>query len=157
MQFHSTVLFVKDISASKQFYTDIMQLKIEHDFDGNIIFEGGLSIWKVGNNHTIRKQLPIEGDTTRFELYFESDSLDKTVSVLKDNNVSFFHGVHEEPWGQKTIRFFDPDNNLVEVGEPMPVFVQNMANAGKSAEAISEQSGIALEVVKNILEKTGHA
>ncbi|RKX68718.1 hypothetical protein DRP43_05215, partial [candidate division TA06 bacterium] len=45
---------------------------------------------------------------------------------IKSKNIEFLHEIHEEPWGQRTIRFFDPDNHLIEIGEPLPIFIKNM-------------------------------
>ena len=37
LNFHSTVLFVKDIEVSKQFYCNILSQEIDSDFGNNII------------------------------------------------------------------------------------------------------------------------
>jgi uncharacterized membrane protein (UPF0127 family) len=33
--------------------------------------------------------------------------------------VKFIHELREQPWKQKIIRIYDPDNNILEIGEPM--------------------------------------
>jgi len=85
-------------------------------------------------------------------LYFESESLDETERKLEELDVSFFHGIHEEPWGQRTLRFFDPDGNLIEVGEPLPVFITNLIKAGMSPEEVSAKTGVAIETIRSIPE-----
>lgn len=153
MIYHSTVLFVADIAIAKDFYCTVMKLEIEHDFGKNIIFLGGLSIWEIGDDHAIKTDLNTEKGKTRFELYFETENLSETERLLNERNVSFFHGIHEEPWGQRTLRFFDPDGNLVEVGEPLHVFVSNLSARGLAYTAIHEKTGVSMETIRQILQK----
>lgn len=32
--------------------------------------------------------------------------------------IQYVNHLTEHPWGQKTVRFYDPDGNLIEVGTP---------------------------------------
>lgn len=154
MKLNSTVLFVSDISVSKKFYCDILKLQIEHDFGKNIIYSNGLAIWEIHPEHKISKQLNTREQTNRFELYFESENLEILVKNFDSQNVKFLHEIHEEPWGQRTIRFFDPDNHLIEIGEPLHVFVINLKNNGLSPQQISRKTGINLKTVDKILSNS---
>ncbi|WP_461636655.1 VOC family protein [Labilibaculum euxinus] len=151
MKFHSSVLFVKDIEISKDFYIRVLNQEIEHDFGKNVIFKSGLTIWEPAPNHIIEKELNTKGDLNRFELYFETELLEEFCERLKMKKTVFLHEIHEESWGQRSIRFFDPDNHLIEVGEPMEVFVMNMKNEGLSIKQIARKSGIPLETVETII------
>jgi len=151
MKLHSIVLFVKDIEKSKEFYTKILNHSIVHDFGNNVILSGGISIWQIQQSHIISKELETSSNSNRFELYFEAENIDEISLKLEQNSVTLLHPIHTEPWGQRTIRFFDPDSHLIEIGEPLEVFVMNMNRQGLSPEQISIQSGIPLETVKNLL------
>ena len=151
MKLHSIVLFVKDIEKSKEFYTKILNHSIVHDFGNNVILSGGISIWQIQQSHIISKELETSSNSNRFELYFEAENIDEINLKLEQNNVTLLHPIHTEPWGQRTIRFFDPDSHLIEIGEPLEVFVMNMSKQGLSPEQISTQSGIPIETVKNLL------
>ena len=153
MKFHSVAIFVKAIERSKDFYMRLLDQKIEHDFGTNIIFEGGLSIWEVSKDHIISKKLSSKNSTNNFELYFVNDSLDEIFARLKKENVEFVHEIQEEPWGQRNFRFFDPDKHLIEIAEPLHVFVNNMHNKGLSIEEISEKSGIQIKTVTEIINQ----
>ena len=153
MKFHSTVIFVKDIERSKDFYQRFLDFSIEHDFGKNVILNNGLTIWEIQESHVISKQLQTKDDSNRFELYFESEELEKVFSQLEMAGIKFLHKIHEEPWGQNTIRFFDPDNHLIEIGEPLEVFVNNMSRDGLSVKEISEKSGIPIDTVRELLKK----
>jgi catechol 2,3-dioxygenase-like lactoylglutathione lyase family enzyme len=153
MKFHSTVIFVKEISRAKDFYTRLLEFSIEHDFGKNVILNNGLTLWEIQDSHVISKGLHTDNDSTRFELYFESEDLEKVLDLLDKNGTRFLHRIHEEPWGQRTIRFFDPDKHLIEIGEPLGVFVNNMSRNGLSVKEISEKSGIPVETVNRLIQK----
>lgn len=151
MKLHSIVLFVKEIEKSKEFYTKILNHSIVHDFGNNVILSNGISIWEIQQSHIIIQKLETTSNSNKFELYFEAENLDEINIKLEQSSVRLLHPIHTEPWGQRTLRFFDPDNHLIEVGEPLEVFVMNMSKQGLSPEQISTKSGIPIETVKNLL------
>jgi len=61
------------------------------------------------------------------------------------------HGIHEEPWGQRTIRFFDPDRNLIEAGESMKRFVTRFYCQGMTPEEVSHRTSVPVEEVKRLV------
>jgi catechol 2,3-dioxygenase-like lactoylglutathione lyase family enzyme len=151
----STALFVKDIEVSKHFYRDVLGLTIDLDFGKNVIFKSGFAIWEIQDHHIIPANLGLDkiSDATvnRFELYFETENLSQVFSKLKSKNVRFLHGFHEESWGQQTIRFFDPDNHLIEIGESMKQFVSRFFNQGLTSDEISKSTGIPVEEVSKLI------
>ena len=153
MKFHSTVIFVREVGKSKDFYTRYLDFSVEHDFGKNVILNNGLTIWEILDNHIISKQLDTRKESSRFELYFESEDIDTKCNLLEKAGVKFLHKIHEEPWGQRTFRFFDPDNHLIEIGEPLEVFVGNMSKRGMSVKQISEQSGIPIDTLITLIQK----
>jgi catechol 2,3-dioxygenase-like lactoylglutathione lyase family enzyme len=152
MKYYSALIIVEDIERSKAFYTKIMGQKILHDFGKNVIFEAGFTIWELQPTHIIYQKLNTSKGSNRCELYFEDENIDWVYEILKQAEVRFFHGIIEEDWGQRTLRFFDYDEHLVEVGEPLEVFVRNMSKKGLSPEEISKKSGIAEKDVLDFLE-----
>ena len=152
-EYSSSVLFVKDIERSKKFYCDILGQKIEYDFGKNIMFKNGLSIWELNPKHHIPDLCgkPDEASPPRFEIYFETEDLDEITKQLKLNKVRFVHDIIEEPWGQRTVRFFDSDNHLIETGEKMKVFAGRIYEKVKSLEKTSERTGISIPDLKKIL------
>ena len=142
----STALFVKDIEVSKHFYRDVLGLTIDLDFGKNVIFKNGFAIWEIQDHHIIPANLGLEkindANVNRFELYFETEDLSGVFSHLKSKDVRFLHGIHEESWGQRTIRFFDPDSHLIEIGESMKQFVCRFFHQGLTMEEISKRTGV---------------
>ncbi len=153
----STALFVKDIEISKNFYCNLLELSIDLDFGKNVIFKSGFAIWEIQNNHIIPSTLGFENisntSNNRFEVYFETEELPKIYEALKRSNVRFLHEIHEEPWGQLTIRFFDPDNHLIEVGESMRQFVNKFYSQGLTIEQVSKRTSVPVEEIKRLIPK----
>ena len=153
----STALFVKDIETSKKFYIDLLGLSIDLDFGKNVIFKNGFAIWEIQENHIIPTKLGLNKITdlkvNRFELYFETENLLEVYETLKRKDVPFLHEIHEEPWGQQTVRFFDPDNHLIEIGESMRQFVHRFYNQGLTIEQVSKRTSVPIEEIKRLINK----
>jgi len=88
--------------------------------------------------------------STDFEFYFETEEIDRVFEKLKENGVELLHSLHEEPWGQRTVRFFDPDRHLIEVGEALETFVKRLHREGMTREQVSEKTSIPLETVREL-------
>lgn len=153
----TAVLFVKDINLSKDFYVNVLQIPIELDFGKNIIFKSGFAIWEINPSHIITENLGFDKITNtyvnRFELYFETESLDEVFKTLRSNKVNFLHEIHEESWGQRTIRFFDPDNHLIEIGESMEQFITRFYKQGMTVEQISIKTHVPIEEVERLINQ----
>ncbi len=53
----AAALFVSDISLSKNFYSELLEIPIDLDFGKNIIFKGGFAIWEINKDHIITRNL----------------------------------------------------------------------------------------------------
>jgi len=148
-------LFVRDIEVSRRFYTGLLELTPEIDMGKNIILKEGITIWEINPAHLIPQKLGYEnltaGAVCRFEIYFETDDIDAVFLRLKNYGVKFLHETHEETWGQMTIRFFDPDGHLIEIGEEMAVFLWRLYKNGLTVEEISSKTSVPVEDVKRFL------
>jgi catechol 2,3-dioxygenase-like lactoylglutathione lyase family enzyme len=151
----STALFVKNINVSKKFWCELLKMPVKLDFGKNVILENGITLWEISKSHIIPQNLGFENiasqDSNRFEIYFETEDLTEDFNTLKNGNVIFLHEIHEEPWGQKTIRFFDPDNHLIEIGESMVQFISRLYNQGMSPEEVSGKTSVPVAEVRRLL------
>lgn len=156
LKYSGLALFVKDIDKAKNFYSNILKLSIQFDFGKNIVYQGGMAIWEINAQHIIPALLGEKSLTdtksNRVELYFETEDLEGIYSSLKDCGTNFLHDIHEEPWGQRTIRFFDPDNHLIEVGESLKQFVSRFYKSGMSFVEVSARTSMPVEEVKRLIE-----
>lgn len=152
----NTFLFVRDIEASKQFYVDNLDQQITQCLDGYVVFSSGLAIWQLPDDSIILQKLYnrlSERSNNRVELYFETDNVDMCFTRLKNNQVEFLHEIHEEPWGQRDFRFFDPDNNLVEIGEAMDNVALRLYNAGMNIKQIEAKTGMEEKYLQEVVIK----
>ncbi|MCH5275889.1 MAG: VOC family protein [Lachnospiraceae bacterium] len=120
MKLKNVLIVVNDIERSKAFYRDLFGLDVVLDNDGNVILTEGLvlqdaAIWK----DFIKKEILPGNHAT--ELYFEEKDIESFVKKLEHYKepIQYVHPLMEHTWGQKVIRFYDPDGNLIEVGTPM--------------------------------------
>lgn len=150
MKFSGPLIAVSDIEVSKKFYQEVMHQKIVLDFGINVTFDGHFSLQAdfpelVGFN----KNELIPGSKS-FELYFEEENLDQFVQHLKNySEIKYVHDVKEYPWGQRVIRFYDPDQHMVEVGESMEKVVQRFLTQGLSVEETATRTMFPIEFVRN--------
>ena len=157
VKYHSVAIFVRNIKISKEFYIGILEQVIDLDFGTNIGLKSGISLWEINPNHMIPKELGIESITnekiSRFELYFETENIESVFKRLEKNNVELLHSIHEESWGQKTMRFYDPDRHLIEVGETLETFVKRLSNENMTPEQVAEKTSIPLSAVNELIKK----
>lgn len=120
MKLRNILIVVKDIEKSKQFYHDLFGLDMVLDNDGNMILTEGLvlqdeKIWR----EFLGKDIVPENNSC--ELYFEEKDIESFVEKLERlyPNIKYVNKLMEHSWGQKVVRFYDLDGNLIEVGTPM--------------------------------------
>ena len=120
MKLKNVLIVVNDIERSKTFYKELFGLDIVLDNNGNVILTEGLvlqdaKIWKKFLDRDIIPQ------NNAVELYFEEQDIEGFVRKLEDYKepIQYVNRLMEHSWGQKVIRFYDPDGNLIEVGMPM--------------------------------------
>jgi catechol 2,3-dioxygenase-like lactoylglutathione lyase family enzyme len=133
IQFHSPVLFVKDIKVSRAFYEGLLGQKVLGEAERYVMF-AGFSVWQADYaTKTVlgpaaaglqKRETP---SLPGFEIYFESPQLDEAFSKLAAAGVTVIHPVRKEPWGQRVFRVRDPDGHIVEVAEPFAAMLPNAA------------------------------
>ncbi|MBD3253950.1 MAG: hypothetical protein GF383_02605 [Candidatus Lokiarchaeota archaeon] len=153
-KFVSSVVLVKDIKRSKNFYTNVLGQKITIDFGRNVGFEGGFVIWEKEyalNTIFEGRAKEIKTGGNNLELYFEYDELEELIQTLKKEKIRIIHPIREHPWGQRGFRLYDPDNHIIEISEPMANVVIRMFNEGMSEEEIQKKSLMPKEVIEEII------
>ena len=95
-------------------------LQVIRDQDGNVIMTEGLVLQdaKIWRNF-IQKDLASKNHMA--ELYFEESDIEGFAKELEASEfqIEYVNQMMEHSWGQKVIRFYDPDGNLIEVGTPV--------------------------------------
>ena len=120
MKLKNVLIVVKDIERSKKLYHDLFGLDVVLDNDGNMILTEGLVLqeekyWREFLGKDIIPQ------NNSCELYFEERDIEAFARKLEKlyPAVQYVNRLMTHSWGQKVIRFYDPDGNLIEVGTPV--------------------------------------
>ena len=111
---------IEKCKNSKKFYHDLFQLDVILDQDGNVILTEGLVLQqKVIWKRFLGKEIIEKSNSC--ELYFEEPDLEGFVEKLDRlyPSVQYVNRLMTHSWGQKVVRFYDLDGNLIEVGTPM--------------------------------------
>lgn len=84
-----------------------------------------------------------------FELYFEEPDFDHFYQHLQTfPDLCYATPLKEYPWGQRVVRFYDPDRHIIEVGESMKTVVCRFLSQGMSLEEAAQRSQYPLAFVK---------
>ena len=120
MRLKNVLIVVKDIEKSRKFYHDLFGIDLVLDNDGNMILTEGLvlqdeKIWKSFLGRDILPQ------NNACELYFEEQDIEVFVEKLERlyPSIEYVNRLMTHSWGQRVIRFYDLDGNLIEVGTQM--------------------------------------
>ena len=120
MKLKNILIVVKDLEKAKTFYHDLFGLDVILDQDGNVILTEGLVLQdeKIWANF-LKKEIVSEHNSS--ELYFEEPDIEQFVERLETlyPETEYVNCLMTHSWGQKVIRFYDPDGNLIEVGTPV--------------------------------------
>ena len=120
MKLKNVLIVTKDIERAKRFYHELFGLDVVLDNDGNIILTEGLVLQdeKIWRGFLGRDIVP---ENNACELYFEEQDLEGFVQKLERlyPDIRYVNPLMTHSWGQKVIRFYDLDGNLIEVGTPM--------------------------------------
>ena len=120
MKLKNVLIVVKDIEKSRKFYHDLFNIDLVLDNDGNMILTERLvlqdeKIWKsfLGKD--------IVPKSNSYELYFEEQDIEAFIEKLEKlyPDVEYANRLMTHSWGQRVIRFYDLDGNLIEVGTPV--------------------------------------
>ena len=120
MKLKNILIVVKDIERSRAFYHDLFGLDLVLDNDGNMILTEGLVLQdeKIWKSFLDRDIIP---KSNSCELYFEEQNIEAFVEKLERlyPSIEYVNRLMTHSWGQRVIRFYDLDGNLIEVGTPM--------------------------------------
>ena len=151
MKMKNPLIVVKDMEKSKEFYREILGLRVISDLGANVVLTGGLALqseesWK----DFINKEPSFGGNDS--EIYFEEDNFDDFAERLeKVSGIEYVHSVKEHRWGQRVVRFYDPDKHIIEVGENMKFVCKRFADSGMTNKEIAERMDVPVKMVNAYL------
>ena len=120
MKLKNVLIVVKDIEKSRKFYHDLFGIDLVLDNDGNMILTEGLVLQdeKIWKSFLDRDIVP---KSNSCELYFEEQDIESFAEKLEKRypDIEYVNRLMTHSWGQRVIRFYDLDGNLIEVGTPI--------------------------------------
>jgi len=155
MKFQNPLLVVTDMEASKKFYKEVLGLEVILDFGANVTLTGGVCLQ---TKETWMDFINVKEDEIVFggknaEIYFEEDDFDTFAEKLKMmDDMVYVHPVLEHRWGQRVVRFYDPDRHIIEVGENIKVVTRRFLDSGMKEEEVAERMDVPLEFVRSCKE-----
>jgi len=136
MKFICSLITVNEINRSREFYERILDQKVKVDYGENVTYHGDFAIHLKSHFQGLIDNVEIKTRSNNFELYFEHDDIEQLIDRLNSYGVSYVHSLREQPWRQMVVRFYDPDENIIEVGESMEHLSYRLHKEGMSIDKI---------------------
>jgi lactoylglutathione lyase len=113
-------LFVEDVSACKEFYTNVFGLEVVHEDPDSAVLKLRnlmINLLTVDNAPTLVEPTAVGGTWAGSRALYAIRVVDAhaTVAELRKHGVMPLNGPIDRPWGRRTAAFADPAGNLWEI------------------------------------------
>jgi len=153
MKYEGVCIAVKDVNLARKFYEDLFGLEVFQDYGINISFSCGISLQQEFDLLLGVPKEKILKESHNMELYFEEDDFNGFLKKLKQYpDIKYIgDGVKEQDWGQRTVRFYDLDGHIIEVGENMKMVVKHFLDSGMTMKETSERMDVSVSDLEKLL------
>ncbi|MBP1577865.1 MAG: glyoxalase, partial [Oscillospiraceae bacterium] len=79
-------------------------------------------------------------------------NFDAFAARLEACAVRLVHPVKELRWGQRVVRFYDPDNHIIEVGEPLKAVCLRFIAQGMTPEQVAKRMDVPQRLIDSFLK-----
>lgn len=153
MKFKNPLLAVSDMERSVAFYGQVLGLRKVMDFGANVTLTGGVCLQ---TKETWAEFIGASPDELGWcgkvsEIYFEEDDFDAFANRLRELDIHYLHPVKEHAWGQRVVRFYDPDGHIIEVGENLKAVCKRYLNSGMTPEQVAVRMDVPEKFVKGCM------
>ncbi len=150
--YKGTLIAVKNMNESKKFYHDILGMNVVADFGANVQLDNGLFLQTIDtwSKFINNKNICLKNNAS--ELYFEEVDIDEFFTKLKEARIEYVHEPLEHGWGQRAVRFYDPDHHIIEVAEDIVMVVKRFCNSGLSEEEVAVRMDVPVDYVKECMK-----
>ena len=150
----SCLFAVADIHKARAFYEDLFHLTVSDDYGRMISFDCGLVLQQDFDWLTGIPKAEMKKKENNCEIYFETKDFDTFLQKLKSHpEIDLLHPSREMPWGQRVIRFYDPDQHLIEVGESMKSVAEKHLASGMTLEEAAARMDVKVPDVQKMLNE----
>lgn len=147
MKFMNPLLAISDMERSVSFYKTVLGLDKIADFGANVTLTGGVALQTQETWAQFIETDALTWNGKVSELYFEEDDFDTFAERLRGQDIRYVHPVKEHAWGQRVVRFYDPDGHIIEVGENIQSVCRRFADSGMTPEQIAVRMDVPPEAV----------
>ncbi|MCI7768935.1 MAG: VOC family protein [Eubacteriales bacterium] len=147
MKIKNPMLIVTDIDKSVEFYKKVLGLHVIMDFGANKTLTGGLALQTLETWQNFIGTSDVFFGSNSSEVYFEEDNFDQFADKLKRCKVEYVHLIKEHSWGQRVVRFYDPDKHIIEVGENIKAVCKRFLDGGMTPEQVAERMDVPIKFV----------
>jgi catechol 2,3-dioxygenase-like lactoylglutathione lyase family enzyme len=118
---YMTLLFVKDIKRSRDFYENVLGLEFEHGNDNSASFilgADGLLLLDNGGADDLLRPADVKHTTVRGAdsvIVTSVDDVDALYDELCGKGVEFIRAPEDRWWGKRCAHFKDPDGHVWEI------------------------------------------
>lgn len=151
--YKGTLIAVNNMEESKKFYHDILDMNVVGDFGANVQLDGGLFLQTLDTWSSFIHNKEVYLKNNAGELYFEVPDIDKFYKKLQVANIDYVHELLEHNWGQRVVRFYDPNHHIIEVAEDISMVVKRFFHNGMTVEQVAERMDVPIDYVKECLER----
>lgn len=113
-------LFVEDLAAAIQFYTEVFSLPIEFQTDNSAVFNFGntlINLLAISEAPDLIAPAPVASRESgaRLQLTIHVDDVDAMCAELTSRGVELLNGPIDRLWGIRTATFRDPGGHIWEI------------------------------------------
>lgn len=149
MRYSATLIAVKDMQKSLQFYKDLFGQEVTVDLGWNKSLTCGLALQEHFDRLAGFPEETMQYRSNTMELYFETEDFDSFMELLDAHpEVERLHQPQTFPWLQRGIRIFDPDGHLIEISESMYCVACKQFEKGTAPEETAELIQHPISVVR---------
>ena len=148
MKLKNPLLAVSNMDRSVEFYHKLLGLSVELDFGANKTLTGGLVLQTLDTWKDFLGTEAVSFGGNNAELYFEEEDFDSFLEKLNSCAVDLVHSPKEHSWGQRVVRFYDPDRHIIEVGEELSAVCRRFLDSGMTTEQTAERMDVPISLVR---------
>lgn len=158
MNYCGTLIAVRDMERSRRFYCELLGMSVTANLGANVTLSGGVSLqtldsWQ-GFLQKAREEIVLGHHAA--ELYFEEKDMDGFLQKLAAwPGIVYVHPPKEHAWGQRVVRFYDPDRHVIEVGEDMNMVVRRFLDSGMTPEETARRMDVPATYIRQCMEAAG--
>lgn len=139
MKYCNTLIAVKDMEQSLQFYKDLFHQEVAVDLGWCKTLTCGLTLQEHFDKVAGFQAETMKYRSNTMELYFETENFEEFIALLdKYPDVERLHEPKTYSWLQRGVHIFDPNGHLIEVAESMYSVACKQFEQGKSVEETAE-------------------